>query len=179
MDVNDIEEMVLESIENYERYSEVLSLSGERPNLFYPKWDFFVGLLSSDNAYRRALGAKVIANIVAVDSLGKFELIFDKYFGLLEDKISVAGHIAICSVKIFMAKPHLEGRIMEKLFAIEDSTHKHKGLLKSYVIEAFEAIFPQSRYRSGIIGFVERALDSDSPKTRKMAKTFLKKHGPK
>jgi len=54
----------------------------------------------------------------------------------------------------------------------------HQGkqieLLKSAVIESFTEFFPNSKNKLEIINFVQEQIKSSSPKTRKIAKDFLK-----
>lgn len=52
---------------------------------------------------------------------------------------------------------------------------RHLGLLKSYVIETFDDYFEETEDKGRIVRFVEDQLNSDSPKTRKTARRFLKK----
>ena len=47
--------------------------------------------------------------------------------------------------------------------------------MKSYVIKAFDEYFDKIKNKKKVIKFVENQLDSKSPKTKKLAKEFLKK----
>ena len=59
-----------------------------------------------------------------------------------------------------------------------EKTHKGKQIdsIKAYVIEAFNKYFTESSDKNEILDFVKAQLDSKSPKTRKLAKEFLKKN---
>jgi len=87
-----------------------------------------------------------------------------------------AGHVVKCSSKIIKARPNFEEKITNMLLNI-DEIHKgkQKELIKAYVIEVFFDYYDDIKNKEKIIDFVNNQLDSDSPKTRKMAKDFLRK----
>ncbi len=55
-------------------------ISEKKPALLYPKMDFFVTNLESDNNFLKWGAIHVLANLACVDSENQFEKIFDKYF---------------------------------------------------------------------------------------------------
>jgi hypothetical protein len=155
-------------------------LSEELPDVLYPEWDYFVGLLDSDNSYHRSIAARLIANLAQADTQNRLEGIFDRYFDLLDDeKIITARQFAQHVGRIARAKPHLQTRIVERLLAV-DTTHHEKGrkdLLKGDVIAAFdECLTAGSPDQARVLAFVEQQLASSSPKTRKAAQAFLQRH---
>jgi hypothetical protein len=62
---------------------------------------------------------------------------------------------------------------------IDKTRHEQgrKDVMKADVIQSFEEFFEASQDQEGILAFVEQQLDCTSPKTRKAARGFLKKHG--
>ena len=52
---------------------------------------------------------------------------------------------------------------------------KQIDLIKAYVIEGFNEYFEKSSDKNKILDFVSAQLESKSPKTRKLAKQFLRK----
>lgn len=156
----------------------LLLISEEHPKVLYPKWDFFVKLLSSDNTYHKFIAIYLMANLTRVDTKNKFEKIFNKYYSLLDDKSVIPpSHLAGNSGKIAKAKPKLQTNITNKLLSI-DKTHHHperKDLIKGYAIEAFSEYFEEAKNKKKIIEFVKEQLKSKSPTTRKKAKEFLKR----
>ena len=50
---------------------------------------------------------------------------------------------------------------------------RHRDLVKASAIEAFNVYFEESEDQERIIDFAKAQLQCESPKTRKMAKTFL------
>jgi len=103
--------------------------------------------------------------------------LFDKYFSnIAGDRTMVAGQAALNSGKIAKAKPNLQTKITNKLLNI-DKTHRGKqtDLLKAYAIDAFNEYFEEASDKKKILDFVRAQSESKSPKTRRVAKEFLKK----
>ena len=161
----------------YPSFKTLFKISKDNPGVLYPKWDFFVKLISSYNSYQKLIGLRLIANLTKVDSENKFEKIFDKYYRILnEHRTMTAGHIASNSGKIAKAKPNLQLKITEKLLNIDNiHTGKQKELIKSYAIEALDEYYEEVKDKKKINNFIKKQLDSESPKTRKKAKEFLEK----
>ena len=159
--------------------SRVLTLISEQHGeLLYPEWDYFVSLLSSDNTYHKLSAILIIANLVSVDTESRFEKILDTYYRLLDDRSMItAVYIARSSGKIVRAKPDLEPYITSRLLDIDKTHHEsgRKELIKSGAIEALIEYYSLAEDRTKIIGFVKAQLESESPKTRRMAREFLKK----
>ena len=162
----------------YNCFKALLLISEKHPEVLYHKWDFFVELLSSDNAYWKYIAIYIIANLIRIDTKNKFEKIFDKFYHLLNDKSVIpAAHLAGNSGKIAQAKPKLQTKITNKLLAIDETHHdpERRDLIKGYAIESFSEYFEEAKNQDKIIEFVKKQLDCKSPKTRKIAKEFLKK----
>jgi hypothetical protein len=153
----------------------LLLLSEKHPKVIYPKWDFFAGLLDSDNTYLKFIAIHIIANLAKVDAKNKFEKIFVKYYNLLNDSVVVAGHITANSGKIAQAKPKLRTKITNRLLNIDRANQKHKDLIKAGAIESFSQYFEKAKDKKKIKEFVKAQLNCKSPKTRKIAKEFLKR----
>jgi hypothetical protein len=161
--------------------SKVLNfISEENPEVLYPRWDVFVELLTSDHTYWKLSVIPLLANLTRIDAENKFDRIFDKYFGLLNDKSMIpAIWIAANSGKIAKAKPELQTRITKKLLTI-DRTHHHperRDLIKGSAIESFDEYFEEAENQKEILEFAQKQLNSKSPKTVKIAKEFVKKWG--
>jgi uncharacterized protein (DUF1810 family) len=161
--------------ERYGSFEVLLRLSEEEPETLYPHWDFLAEMLDAQNAYWKLIAVRLLANLTAADSESKFEGIFDKYYDLLNDSVIIAGHITANSGKIACAKPALQTEITNRLLNIDETTQKHKDLIKAGAIESFGEYFTESKDKEKIIEFVRQQLDGESPKTRKIAKEFLSK----
>lgn len=161
----------------YNCFKVLMLISQEHGELLYPKWDYFVELLSSDHTYWKLSALQIIANLTKVDTENKFESIFERYYGLLDDKSMIpAAYVAANSGKIVKAKPELEPSITNKLLNIDETHHEaeRKDLIKAGAIEAFSEYFEEAKDKDKITEFVKEQLNSTSPKTRKTAKNFLR-----
>lgn len=162
----------------YNSHKVLFSITEEQPQTLYSNWDYFVKFLDSDNTYHKLSAVLLLANLTKVDKDNKFEKVFDRFYGLLNDKSFItAAYVAGASGKIVKAKPKLQTRITNRLLSIDRTHHEQerKDLVKASIIEAFEEYFDQTRNKKRILEFVEEQLNCESPKTRKIAKKFMKR----
>ncbi len=154
-------------------------ISEEKPELLYPKWDFFEDHLRSNNNYHKIAAVIIIANLTVVDKDKRFENFFDEFYSNLKSEKTITPiYVLKYSGKIVKFKPHLEERITSILVNIEKIYNgKQIELLKSAVIESFFKYFDNVKNKDEIINFVKNQLNSESPKTRKIANKFLNKWG--
>lgn len=162
----------------YNCFKVLMLISREHGELLYPMWDRLAEQLDSDNTYRRISALQLIANLTAVDAEHRFDRLFDRYFALLDDRSVIpAAQLAGAAGRIVRARPQLEARITAKLLSI-DETHHHadrKDLIKGYAIEALDEYYEQAGDKQKILEFVRQQLNGSSPKTRKLAREFLRK----
>jgi hypothetical protein len=161
-------------------FKALLLISEEHPEVLYPKWDFFTGLLKEDNASFKYIAIYLLANLTKIDADKKFDKIFNKYFDLLNDvSVIPPSHLAKNSGIIANSKPHLQSKITKKLLSIDDTHHNpgRKDLIKGYIIEGFDQYFETAKDKEVIVDFIKKQLKSKSPTTVKKAKEFLKKWG--
>jgi hypothetical protein len=159
----------------YDSFKILNFLSEKNPEILYSRWDLFKSLMYRDNDYLKLIAVKILANLTSVDKENKFQIIFEKYYGLLNESVIVAGHLAASSGKIAKAKPEFRLKITNILLNIDKSKQKHKDLVKAYVIDAFDLYFKESENKNEILQFIRNNLNCNSPKTRKKAKDFLRK----
>jgi len=162
----------------YTSFRALMFIAEEHPELLYAHWDYFATLIDKENTHSKYIGIYLLAVLTVVDKDNKFEQIFGRYYGLLNDKsIIPSAHVARNSGRIAKAKPKLEPKITDSLVNIDRTHHKpgHRELIKSHAIEAFNEYFEQATDKTKILEFVNRQLESKSPKTKKKAKEFLKK----
>lgn len=129
--------------------SKVLNLLSEKnPEVLYPQWDYFVELLNTDHTYWKLSVIPLLANLARIDKEKKFEEIYEKYFGLLDDRsIIPAVWIAANSGKIAKAKPELRTRITGELLNVDQTHHEpeRRDLIKAGAIESFAEYFGESK----------------------------------
>jgi len=159
--------------------SKVLHVIGRaHADLIYPYWDKLTALMPGKNSYHRMSAVNHLAYLVGVDTGNKFDKVFDAYYALLDDpSVIVAIYVAQASGKIAAARPDLALKITNHLLNIEKTHHlpSRKALIKAGIIESFDAYIEKYPGKSAIMDFVKQQIDSDSPKTRNLAKSFLKK----
>jgi hypothetical protein len=146
--------------------------------LIYPYWDKLVDMMESKNSFHRMSAVNHLAGLAEVDTENKFENIFDAYYALLDDpSVIVAIYVAQASGKIAAAKSDLAVNITNRLLDIDKTHHlpSRKALIKAGIIESFDNYISRYPGKAAMLDFVKKQIESDSPKTRNLAKAFLKK----
>jgi hypothetical protein len=163
----------------YNCFKVIFIVLEESPDILYPYWEFFENHLRSKNNYHKMSAVLIIANLTSVDKEKKFEKLFDEFYGYLKSKKTITSiYIVKSSGKIAKSKPHLMNKITKILLNIEKiHPGKQIELVKSAVIESFSDYFEKIENKKEVITFVKKQTNSDSPKTRKIAKDFLNKYG--
>lgn len=161
--------------------AKVLTLiSKDKPQKLYPKIDFFIKLLDSKNQILKWNAIDIIGNMVSVDVEKKFERIFGKFYGLLQEgSLITAGHVVASSGKIANAKPHLESKITKELLETQKirlPTEECRNILTGHTILAFDQYFDKIRNKDEVISFVKRQLSNSRNATKVKAERFLRKH---
>lgn len=159
----------------------LMTLSEKNPGVLYSKWDRFVDLLDSENAFMKSIGIRILSNLARVDTKNKFHKIFNKFYGLLNDESMVtAANLVDHSGMIAKAKPKLQNRITSRLLGIDRSDHgpECKNILKGKAILSFGQYFEEARNKKKIIEFVKKELKNTRPATKKKAEKFLKEWQP-
>jgi hypothetical protein len=161
-------------------FRRLMVVAQRSPTTLLPHWGLLVGLLRSPKASSRYPAVHLIAALVPADRQGRFERIFSAYFSRLDDEaLSVAAHVARLAGDIALARPALRPRITKRLLGLEKSHFDpgRRDLIKSYALQAFEEYYEESRSKPAMHKFAASLVASKSPKARKAAKAWLKKHG--
>ena len=164
----------------YNCFEVLIRVSEHHPAVLYSEWDTFVEMLGQRNAFFRSIGLRLIANLTGADDEGRFEALFDRYFGLLDDeKVMVARYVAQSAEGIARRKPYLRDRITERLLEIDQTHHAEgrKALIKADALRYFDRFFEESSVKERMLAFAEGLLACSSPKARKAAKSFLSMRG--
>ncbi len=162
----------------YNCYKVLMQLAETKGNIVYPYWQTLAAMLSSDNSYHKMAAVQLIAALANSDVDDRFEGIADRFFGLLDDQsVIVAIYVASTAGKIVNAKPNLAYEVTDKLLGIRKTHHtpSRKALVAAGAIEAFGQYVDKLPEREPILEFVREQQQSQSPKTRKLAKEFLKR----
>lgn len=108
----------------------------------YPYWDVLVEKFQSANSYQRSIGLMLIADNVRWDQPGKFDTILEDYLNLVDDEKPVTVRQCVQSlVKVVQTKPHLAGRINEKLLSVDLPARKEtqQKILLMDILSVFAA----------------------------------------
>jgi hypothetical protein len=164
----------------------LMDLSEEHPEKLYPYMDAFAELLDSKYRILTWNAMAIIANLAKVDKEQKFNAIFDKYYGFLNNKYMVTvANVVGNSGKIALAKPQLISRITAELLKAENVpvtphlTEECKRVIAEKAVETFDLFFDkiEEEDKKKVLSFVERHLDSSRSTLRAKAADFLKKWG--
>jgi hypothetical protein len=156
------------------------TLSGNRPEMLYPYFDFFMSLTEDSNSIVKWNAIDIIAGLCAVDSDGKFPGVFEKFYGLLSaGELITAAHVVENSGRIANARPELLDKIADELLKVEAvplPTEECRNILRGKAIEALGECFGRVKNRDEVVAFVKKQLGNPRPATRKKAAVFLKKY---
>ena len=167
-------------------YEKVLRLVSERrPELIYPYFDVFAGLLDSDNSFLKWGAIMTLANLTTVDSKNKFEAIFKKYYAPIQGPVMVtASNIIGSSAKIALAKPELIEPITREILKVQKAKYERKGkpspecrnVAIGQAIDTFEQFFEQIDDKAAVTRFVKKQLKNTRKQVVKKAERFIRKH---
>jgi len=160
----------------------LMDLSEEHPEKIYPHWDSFVELLNSKYRILIWQSMAIIANLTKADKENKFETIFDKYYGLIDnDYMVTVANVIGNSRKIVLAKPYLLQRITNEMLKVENIsitphlTEECKRVIVEKTIQSFDMFFDKIEQKDKIISFVEKHVNSSRKALKDEANNFLKK----
>ena len=160
----------------------LMDLSEKHPEKLYPHMDTFIRLLSSKYRILTWNALTIIANLCRVDEEQKFDVIFDKYYGFLNNEYMVTvANVVGNSAKIALAKPYLVQKITTKLLKVDGIsvtphlTEECKRVITEHAIKTLDVFFEKVEAKAKVISFVKRQLDSSRTSLRKEAQRFLKK----
>jgi len=164
----------------YHCYYIISKASEQKPKLFYEHWNDFASLLSHKNSYHRDIGLTIIANLTKVDEKNLFSIEYNKYIERFnDDKFMTAQCFVQNLKKIVKHKNEYVEKVVILLLDVDNKCNypeKQKELIKSDIIEVLDEAYEKTMDKSKIIEFISSQSGSVSPKTRKKAKEFLKKH---
>jgi len=160
----------------------LMDLSEKHPEKLYSHMDFFIALLNSKHRILTWNALAIIANLAKVDKDKKFDAVFDKYYGFLNDEYMVTvANVVGNSSKIALAKPYLIPKITNELLKVENiSTTPHlteecRRVIAEKAIASFDQFYDKIQDKTKIIAFVRKHVNSPRKALKKRAEDFLKK----
>ncbi len=156
----------------------LMAMAETWPETLLPHWEYFINLFKSNNGSSKYVAIYVISSLTKA-APEQFANNLNEYFSLLDDEsVMVASHAALNAAKIAIACPLLQTEIINRLLQVDQTHHdpNHLGLVKAYVIEALDILYPTASNQSEIVNFVRAQIQSPSAKTIKLVKMFIKKY---
>ena len=162
--------------------SVLVNLSAKHPDRLYQYFGFFVSHLDSKHRILVWNGMAVIANLCKVDVDAKFDAIFDKYYGFLDDKYMVTvANVVGNSARIVQAKPYLASRVTEMLLDVDKIsitphlTEECTRVIIEKTVETFGEFFDllSDADKAKVLVFVKKHADSSRVSLRKEVQSFL------
>ena len=159
----------------------LMALSERAPAILYPRMAVFIELLASENHFLKWGAIRIVANLAGVDTEGKFEANFDKFFAPLQGPVMItAANIAGSAARIALAKPHLTERIVLELLKVERAcyqTAECRNVALGHVIVALGEFFDRVKNKESVVAMIKRQLDNSRNATRTKAAKFVKRFG--
>lgn len=165
----------------------LVDLSKRQPQKMYEYMDFFVSLLNSKYRILTWNALAAIGYLSAVDVDKKFDQIFEKYYGLLNDEYMVTvANVVGNSAIIALSKPYLAHRITGKILGVDKIaitlhlTNECKRVIAETAIETFDEYYDRidDEDKMKIISFVKKHAKSSLVSLKKKACAFLKRWCP-
>ncbi len=152
-------------------------ISEKRPELIYPYFDFLAVQLDNKNSFLKWGAILSLANLARVDSAGKFETIFERYFQPISGPVMItAGNIMRGSARIAQAKPQLADRIADEILKVELAqyqTAECRNVAIGHALNAFSQFFDSIQDKDRVIRFVTAQVRNPRPAVRRRAEKFL------
>jgi len=153
-------------------------LSTRKPNLLYPKFDFFLQLIDGDDNILRWIAIDVIGNVSSVDTKNQInKKILQQLYDLLSDESMItAAHSISALGQIAVHKPRVRKEIAASLLRVEKIKRNPecRNILIGHTILALTEYADQLRDKKKVLTFARRALKNSRNATRKKAEKFLR-----
>ena len=167
-------------------YEKVLRcVSERRPDLIYPHFDVYAGLLDSENNFLKWGAIMTVANLAVADTRKRFEMIFRKYFDPIGGPAMItAANIIGSSATIARAKPELADAIAKEILRVERAKYLLKGspspecrnVAVGHAIDSLDKIYDLLGSGTEVAAFVKRQLKNPRNPVARKAGQFLRKH---
>jgi hypothetical protein len=144
--------------------------------------DKFIELLDSKHRILTWNALAIIANLTAVDADGKFDALFERYYGFLGSEYMVTvANVVTNSAKIASNKPYLSDKIAAELLKVENLqttphlTEECKLVIAEKAIQTFNTLIRHTKNKKALINFAKKHLSSSRANLKNEAQNFLNK----
>jgi hypothetical protein len=153
-------------------------ISEQRPDVLYPHFGFFAGLLDHQNKIFQWDAAFVLSQLVRADAQDEFAAIFEKYFAPISGPVMISAANAIQGgARVARAKPRLADRIAAEILKVSCAryqTPECRNVAIGHAIVALGDMLPLLSNAAPVVRFVRKQTRNRRPATRKKAERFLR-----
>ncbi len=158
--------------------AKLLRILAERaPELLYPFFDVFVGLLDHQNKILQWQGLFILSQLVRVDKQAKFDAIFAKYFSSIPGPVMITAATAIQGgATIALAKPEWADRVAVEVLKVVRAryqTTECRNVAIGHAITALSQFYPKLQNPKPVRIFVKNQKKNSRNAVRKKAEKFL------
>jgi hypothetical protein len=154
-------------------------LSEGAPELIYPHFDLFAGMLRNQNSVLRWNAIRLLGNLARVDAEGRLDRVIDEYLAPIRGPHLIdAANTMRGAAAIGAAKPHLADRIARHILKVEHAdygTPECTNVAIGHAIDALNRIYPGVTARRPVQLFASRQRENTRSATRKKAERFLRR----
>ncbi|MBM3709869.1 MAG: hypothetical protein FJW61_05560 [Actinobacteria bacterium] len=168
----------------YSCANQAIAISQNRPEDLYDDFDFFTGLLGSDNNILKWTAIKVIGNLSKVDDKKKVDRILPSLIALLFNKsmITAANTVGALS-EIAINRPEYTEEIINALLKVERANYYNKGKISpecrnvaiGHVIKSFKKLGREVYCRKDVQAFLKRQTQNTRSKVKELSEKLLLK----
>jgi hypothetical protein len=155
------------------------ALSARSPELLYPHFEVFAGLLHGENRILRWNAMRILGYLAPADTGGRLDRMIGDYLSpipgphLIDAANAMRGAAAIAVVK-----PHLAETVARHILQVEHAvyaTPECRNVAIGHSIDCLARIFPLIAGKRAVQLFISRQLENSRPAVRKRAERFLRK----
>ncbi len=154
-------------------------LANDRPDLLYPRFDFFVDLLKAENNILQWEAAGALSHLVRVDQQRRFAKIFARYFAPIPGPVMItAANVIRGGARIARAQPKWADRIAGQILKVSQAryhTVECRNVVFGHAILALGDFFDLVQDPKPVLRFVKKQLKNPRPATRKKAEQFIQR----
>lgn len=159
---------------------ELVRVSEQDPELLYPRFDFFAGLLSSQARILRWNAIRILGNLARADRAHRLEKMLDRYLAPIRGpEMIAAAQTMHGAAEIARAQPELADRIARAILGVSRAryaTPECRQVAAGHAMRALDHFFDAVSDKPRVRRFVAAQLANPRPATRKKAEQFLRRH---
>ena len=157
----------------------IRAISEREPSVLYPRTDFFVELLDSENTILQWEAIVVLGNLARVDSKRKIDRILDRYLEPIRGPVMItAGNTIKGATRIALAKPKLTERIVKAILGVQRARYKTpecRDIAIGHALEGLGELLDQLGDARPVLSFARRQLKNRRSATKRKAERFLRR----